>query len=155
MRRRTTSMVTICQVALAASLSSACVFVVEHGPDRDAQFHYRSRGLTDRFEVWVDGDVTFTGLDDLEAKHPSMWAIVSPPWTLVRFSNGKQELFDLSTGEEKTRDRLFGNGLVITELQHQLAEIYGDGFRAPLVRGGFQGPDDDVMTRLRALGYVR
>ena len=68
MRRRTTSMVTICQVALAASLSSACVFVVDHGPDRDAQFHYSSRGIADRFEVWVDGDVTFSDDDRTVAR---------------------------------------------------------------------------------------
>ena len=68
MRRRTTSLTTICLVALAAFLSSACVLVVDHGPDRDAQFHFSSRGLADRFEVWVDGSVTFSDDDTSVAR---------------------------------------------------------------------------------------
>ena len=68
MRRRTASMVTVGLVALAASLSSACVFVVQHGPDRDAQFHFSSRGVADRLEVWVDGDVTFSDDDTTVAQ---------------------------------------------------------------------------------------
>ena len=42
--------------------------MVQHGPDRDAQFHFSSRGIADRFEVWVDGDVTFSDDDRAVAR---------------------------------------------------------------------------------------
>lgn len=68
MRRRATSLVTPWLVALAAVVSSACVLVVEHGPEGDAQFHFRSGGIAERLEVWVDGDVTFSDDDTAVAR---------------------------------------------------------------------------------------
>ena len=62
--RRPAPLVLLCLLgALAASLTSACVLVVDHGVERDAEFHFSSGGVGGRFEVWRAGEVTFTADD--------------------------------------------------------------------------------------------
>ncbi len=62
--RRPTPLVLVCLLgALAVSLTSACVLVVDHGVERDAEFHFSSGGVGGRFEVWRAGEVTFTADD--------------------------------------------------------------------------------------------
>ena len=57
--RRPTLLPLCLLVALAASLTSACVIVVEHGPDRASDTHFRSGSLGGRLEVWSSGDLDF------------------------------------------------------------------------------------------------
>ena len=44
-------------------LATGCVLVVESGPDRPADYHYRSGDVVRRFEVWADGPIAFTPND--------------------------------------------------------------------------------------------
>ena len=62
--RRPQPLVQLCLLlALAASLTSACMLVVDHDLDRLSEFHFRTDGLGGRFEVWRAGEVTFTADD--------------------------------------------------------------------------------------------
>ena len=63
MTGRLTAPLVLASLAVTAILASGCVFVVDHGPDQDATFHYQSNRLNRRFEVWGTGPVTFTDDD--------------------------------------------------------------------------------------------
>ena len=62
--RRSPPSVLLCLFgAFLAFLMAACVIVVDHDLEREAEFHFRTDRLGGRFEVWRAGEVTFTADD--------------------------------------------------------------------------------------------
>lgn len=58
--RRMPLLLTYTPLLWLALLSTACVVVVDSGPGRPGESHYRSGDLTSRFEVWASGKIDLT-----------------------------------------------------------------------------------------------
>ena len=95
-------------------------------------------------------------VDSLHRERPSSWAVLEDSWKFMRWSDGREVLYDLegdaheSIDLSKVRPEIFAR---LKELMNSL--IPATAFEDYLLPVQQDRLDDETLERMRSLGYVR
>ena len=104
----------------------------------------------------ADEPVTFASLEDMAQRYPTLVTIVEYPWKFIRWSDGRRELFNLGDDPAENQNRVAEHPDVANRLDALLLSRVPLSAIVPQVANApWTAPDEEVLSRLRALGYVR